>query len=125
MGCWSLALDYGEMAQAFIKKGATAYIGYTDALSMQYSDNSTIRFLQYFLANETTVAQAAYECNKFYDPEQGYVQGKLSLYPTEIAFTPSGISDYKLSNFTAKTLTDFLIELPAVSIACKHLTRNY
>lgn len=102
MGCWSLKANYKEMAEAFIKKGAKAYIGWTDAVSMSHSDNSTIRFLQYFLANNMTISGAVDECNIISDPD---FFGKLDYYP-------SPIGDYKLSGFMAKTaLGTFLMAM--------------
>jgi len=98
MGCSSLKVDYEEMAEAFIKKGAKAYIGWTDSVGLPHSDNSTVRFLQYFLVNNMTISQAINECNKIHDPE---FLGKLSYYP-------SRIRDYKLSDFTVKTVSGSL-----------------
>jgi hypothetical protein len=95
MGCWSLKSGYEEMAQAFIKKGAKAYIGWTDAVSMSHSDNSTVRFLQYLLEKNMTINDAINECNKILDQE-GY-HGKLSSYPSEIG-------NYKLSDFAVSTV---------------------
>jgi hypothetical protein len=100
MGCSSLKVNYEEMAEAFIKKGAKAYIGWTDSVGLPHSDNSTVRFLQYFLVNNMTISQAINECNKISDPE--FFPGKLSYYPSEIG-------DYKLSDFTAKTISSSLL----------------
>jgi len=105
MGCWSLATDYGEMAQAFIKKGAKLYIGWTDTLLMPYDDNSTIRFLQYFLERNMTVFQAVYECNRIHDPDDPvFIPGKL--YPfrlTELTYSPAAVKNYRFPDFKAKS----------------------
>jgi len=98
MGCWSLKSGYNEMADAFIKKGAKAYIGWTDAVSMSHTDNSTIRFLRYFLANKT-ISEAIGECNMIPDPEWDPGWGS----PAELAYLPFTIGEYKLSDFAAKT----------------------
>jgi hypothetical protein len=100
MGCNSLNATCKEMAEAFIGRGAKAYIGWTSDIGLSHSDNSTIRFLQYFLVNNMTISQAINECNKISDPE--FFLGKLSYYPSEIG-------DYKLSDFTAKTLSSSLL----------------
>jgi len=99
MGCWSLKPNYEEMADAFIKRGAKAYIGWTDPVSMSHSDNSTARFLQYLLVNNMTISGAIKECNKIPDPEA--FPSKLSCYPLEVG-------DYKLSDFTTKTVLNTL-----------------
>jgi hypothetical protein len=92
MGCWSLKAECEEMADAFIKKGARAYIGWTDAVGLPHSDNSTVRFLQYLLVDNMTVGGAVAKCNQIHDPD---FIGRLSYYPSEI-------SNYKLSDFTAE-----------------------
>ncbi|MGB9778503.1 MAG: hypothetical protein ACPLW8_03775 [Candidatus Bathyarchaeales archaeon] len=95
MGCWSLKSDYEEMAQAFIKKGAKAYIGWTDAVSMSHSDNSTVRFLQYLLEKNMTISDAIDKCNTFRD---------LVYYSAEFSYYPSKVGNYKLSDFTASAV---------------------
>jgi hypothetical protein len=105
MGCWSLATDYDEMAQAFIKKGAGAYIGWTDSLLMPYDDNSTIRFLQYFFEKDMTVSQAVYECNKIHDPDDPvFVSGKLHPFSlTELTYSPARVKQFRFSDFKAES----------------------
>jgi hypothetical protein len=116
MGCSSLKTDYEEMAEAFIKKGAKAYIGWTDSVGLPHSDNSTIRFLQYFLVNNNkTISQAINECNKIHDPE---FAGILSYYPSEIR-------DYTLSDFTAKTLSSSLLLATQTSLSRRKEKSRY
>jgi hypothetical protein len=116
MGCSSLKVNYEEMAEAFIKKGAKAYIGWTDSVGLPHSDNSTIRFLQYFLVNNMTISQAINECNKIHDPE--FFLGKLSYYPSEIR-------DYKLSDFTTKTISSSLLLATQTSLSWKKKKSYY
>ena len=97
MGCWSLKPTCEEMAEAFIKKGAKAYIGWTDTVGVSHSDDSAVRFLQYWLVNNMTISEALYECNKIPDFEFPWVSTKLSYYPL-------AIGDYKLSNLTMKVV---------------------
>jgi len=104
MGCWSLKSGYEEMAQAFIKKGAKAYIGWTDDLSMSHSDNSTVRFLRYLLEKNMTISDAIDKCNTFLDPVPDYQDVELSYHP-------STIGNYKLSDFTiVAVLNTFFIK---------------
>ncbi len=91
MGCWSLEPNSEEMADAFIQKGAEAYIGWTNMTGMSHSDSSTIRFLEYFLVDNMTIRKAIDECNKVLDPEWS---------PVRFSYYPSRIGDYKLSDFT-------------------------
>jgi hypothetical protein len=107
MGCWSLKADYEEMATAFIKKGARAYIGWTEAVGLPHSDNSTVRFLQYLLADNMTINGAIGKCNLIHDPE----------FPGTLAYYPSEISNYKLSNFTTEPIQgSFLFVMQVTSI---------
>lgn len=96
MGCSSLKAEYEEMADAFIKKGAKAYIGWTDLVSMAHSDNSTVRFLQYFMADNKTLSEAINLCNQFKDPNPEWGSTKFSCRLKE-----GKIVDYKLSDFIA------------------------
>jgi len=99
MGCNSMNKSCTEMAEAFMKKGAKAYIGWTSAVGMSYSDNSTMNFLRYFLAENMTINEAINKCNKIPDPEGYY--GKLACYP-------SAIGSYKLPDFAADVVLSAL-----------------
>lgn len=110
MGCWSLKVDYAEMADAFIKKGARAYIGWTEAVGLPHSDNSTVRFLQYLLVDNMTISGAIGRCNQIHDPE---FLGMLSYYPSEIG-------GYKLSDFTTEPIQgSFLFAMQVTSFTEK------
>jgi hypothetical protein len=95
MGCHSLNQSCKEMAEAFIKKGAKAYIGWTSAVGMSHADNSTVKFLKYFLAENMTISDAINECNKILDPEG---------YPSKLSCHPSEIGNYKLLDFAVSTV---------------------
>jgi hypothetical protein len=112
MGCWSLKPNYEEMADAFIKKGARAYIGWTDSIGLSYSDNSTIKFLQ-DLVNNKTISYAINHCNQIHDPE----------FPGILSYYPSGIGNYRLSDFTAEANLSslFLAILPRLLARNKKL----
>lgn len=112
MGCSSLKPEYEEMAHAFIQRGAKAYIGWTDVVSIIHSDNSTIRFLQQFLANNKTISEAVSECNKFHDP-QGY--------PAQLSYK---LKEEKIANHK---LSDFIVNLVLSvhsSLSCKLLAKS-
>lgn len=98
MGCSSLKSGYEEMADAFIKRGAKAYIGWTDHVSIIHSDNSTIRFLQNFLANNKSISEAIGECNKFSDPDPQWSHAKFSCR----------LKDEKIANHR---LSDFIVDV--------------
>lgn len=76
MGCWSLKPEYEEMADAFIQKGATAYIGWTEEVDIGHSDKETIRLLRMLLEEEKSIADAV-----------GYVAHDRTFFPYESYMT--------------------------------------
>jgi len=99
MGCSSLRPGYESMAQAFISKGAKAYIGWSNSVTVNHSDNETIRFLQLFLQNKT-ISEATYACH----PDPNILGSKLRYYPPEakqLTFSAL-VADAKLSGQPSK-----------------------
>jgi len=67
------------MADAFIQKGATAYIGWTEEVDIGHSDNETIRLLRMLLEQNKTITGAVSKISPdwhFYPPES-----KMNFYP--------------------------------------------
>lgn len=58
MGCWSLKPGCEQMANAFIKKGAKAYIGWTDMVYPQDTDNETVKLLKLLLDEDKPLGYA-------------------------------------------------------------------
>lgn len=58
MGCWSLKQECEEMADAFIRKGAEVYIGWTEAVGLGHTDNETIKLLRMLLKENKTIEEA-------------------------------------------------------------------
>jgi len=116
MGCESLKPDCEGMADAFIKKGAKAYIGWTDSISILHSDNSTVTFLKYLLVNNMTIHAAISECNKIHDPE-GF-SGKLSCYPSEIG-------SYKLSDLATNSVLNAFLFITQTHFSSKIKKYNF
>lgn len=52
MGCWSLKPGCEQMAEAFIKKGAKAYIGWTNMVESLDTDNETTHLLNLLLKKD-------------------------------------------------------------------------
>jgi hypothetical protein len=92
-GCTSLNSTRTQMAQAFISKGANAYIGWTDLVSLSHSDNATMQFLQDLLTYNKTITDTVNQCNESPDP----------VYPGELAYYPSNIGNHKLADFSKAT----------------------
>ena len=80
MGCESLYLD--DIADAFIQKGASAYLGFSGIVSLNYADNATLKLTSNLLTDNVTLEQgvAGAMAELGYDP---YYGGYLKYYPTE------------------------------------------
>jgi flagellar basal body-associated protein FliL len=79
MGCKSL--KYPTMAQAFLINGAQLYIGWTDDVDANDSDNLTFRLMELLFKYNKTISEAIEECNRV--PRQ-YWQSKLDYFPKNI-----------------------------------------
>jgi hypothetical protein len=97
-GCTSLNNTRTQMAQAFVKKGAHAYIGWTDLVSLSHSDGTAMSFLQYLLNYNKTIGDTVNQCNESPDPN----------YPGQLAYYPSNVGNDKLADFTTKAVANTL-----------------
>lgn len=80
MGCDGLA--NGKMAEAFIEKGAKAYIGWNGLVSADYTDSATQQLLIHLIAEKETIGTAITETMSEVgnDPTYG---SAMSYYPTQ------------------------------------------
>ena len=58
MGCWSLKFGADQMAQAFIDKGAEAYIGWSNIVLPKDTDQETIALLEMLVHQDVPLATA-------------------------------------------------------------------
>lgn len=80
MGCWSLNLT--QMANAFIKKGAIAYIGWTDTVYPQDTDNETVNFLKMLLNEDDPLGYAVSKTSNYtYPSGTQTITTHLDFYP--------------------------------------------
>jgi len=82
MGCESLLNAY--MAEAFIRKGAKAYIGWNGGVSIQHTDQATIRLLQHLILDKQTIKQSITNTMKEIGPDPTY-NSILQYYPPSSA----------------------------------------
>jgi hypothetical protein len=81
MGCWSLKPGCEQMAEAFIQKGAEAYIGWTDMVYPQDTDNETVNLLN-MLLEDKSLANAISETSNYTCTSGSYtVTTRLDFYP--------------------------------------------
>lgn len=85
MGCWSLKPNVEKMAQAFIDKGAKAYVGWTDLVFPQETDNETLKLLMALLVKNRTLSDALLEARNYtYTDEHRSVTTRLRFYPSSV-----------------------------------------
>ncbi len=78
MGCNGLNSTAVEMAEAFIQKGAVAYIGWNGLVSPNHTDNETLRLLETFLVENRTIGESVRSATS--DPDYF---SDFSFYPTK------------------------------------------
>lgn len=87
MGCWSLKEGCEELAQAFIYKGALAYIGWTDEILPKDTDAETLNLLEMLLKDDYSLGDAVANTNVYTytgvlpDGTQVQITSRLRLYP--------------------------------------------
>jgi len=104
MGCWSLKSGCTQMAKAFLDRGAKAYVGWTDIIYPQDTDQETATLLEMFLAKNETLADAVERTKLHAYP----AYGKIS----KMEFLPLSARNLKISDLIAeangsRTLTAF------------------
>ncbi|UCE15829.1 MAG: hypothetical protein JSV12_08210 [Candidatus Bathyarchaeota archaeon] len=80
MGCNGLTYSY--MAEAFIEKGARAYISWSNSVLASQTDLATTRLLQHFITENRTLKEAMRETFKEVGPDPLY-KSFLLYYPLE------------------------------------------
>ena len=79
MGCSCLYLD--ELAQAFVGKGASTYLGWDAAVDLSYVDDATISLVRNLCTKGLTVRKAAAKTMAEKGPDL-YYGAVLKYYPS-------------------------------------------
>ena len=77
MGCFSLKPDLKLMADAFMKRGAQAYIGWDNWVGPSHTDAETLNLLRWFSVWNATLSKAV--SNTLPDPT--FFGSRMRLYP--------------------------------------------
>lgn len=107
MGCEGL--NQTTMAEAFIQKGARAFISYNGAVSEMYTDNATVCLLRHLVTEKHTVQDAVKETMNEVGPDPQY-RSILMFYPNNAG-----------ANLL---LADTTITTPTVTAASKNTNKN-
>lgn len=81
MGCNTLNATCTETAEAFIRKGAIAYVGWTGLVATPHTDAETIKLLHGFLNESKTLDQAV----RATESDLDYSNSKMAYYPNVVA----------------------------------------
>jgi hypothetical protein len=109
MGCQSL--NQTTMAQAFIQKGAKAYIGWNGSVSASYTDEATISLLRHLITDNQTIKEAVEETMNEVGPDPTN-KSILMFYPDE-----AGTGCLPVNNTMA-------MATPTVTVARKKVDKN-
>lgn len=97
MGCNTLVPKLEQMANAFIGRGAVAYIGWDGYVGDSDTDNQTITLLTNLLVYNETLSEA--------------VNGLFDLtYGSKMAYYPEAARDLRISDLAAKVSTNFQLQ---------------
>jgi hypothetical protein len=101
MGCWSLKPECEQMAMAFVDKGAKAYVGWTDIVLPQDTDNETLRLLKMLLNENETLTGAITRTNE-YTYNGTYGNNIIVEVHTRMGFYPQSAGNLKISELIAE-----------------------
>jgi len=80
MGCESY--KYDDLSKAFIDKGASAYVGWTDVVTLDHVDSVTLDLLRNLVSDNMTLAQGISKTTKTMGRDP-YFDSYLKYYPVE------------------------------------------
>jgi hypothetical protein len=81
MGCDGLT--YPRMAEAFVEKGAKAYMGWDGSVTSEYTDRATTNLLKHLIQDKQIMQQAVENTMKEVRPDSES-RSTLSYYPLEV-----------------------------------------
>lgn len=79
MGCDGLV--YTKMAEAFMDKGALAYIGWNGLVEADYVDRATLHFLRGLIEEKETINDAVWDTREEIGPDPDHKDSNLVYYP--------------------------------------------
>jgi hypothetical protein len=107
MGCWGMKPGLKQtLANAFVKKGATAFLGWTNLVGYLHSDSETSKLLTNLLVHNKTLGEAVNAA----EPDFDY-WSQMNYYPTEV-------NDLKISDLAAETNTQATSKLQLATLPC-------
>jgi hypothetical protein len=104
MGCQSLKPGCEQMAQAFLDKGAEAYIGWSDAIFPQDTDTETTRLISMLLNENLTIGDAVRGTHTYtYSGKPSPYSNETINVTSEMRFYPQSEDHLSVSELIAET----------------------
>jgi hypothetical protein len=104
MGCQSLKPGCEQLAQAFIDKGAKAYIGWSDIILPQDTDTETMRLISMLMDDNMTIGDAVRGTHTYtYNGTTSPSNNKIVTVTSEMGFYPQSEDPLTISELTAET----------------------
>jgi hypothetical protein len=104
MGCQSLKPGCEQMAQAFLDKGAKAYIGWSDVVFPQDTDTETTRLISMLLNENLTIGDAARGTHTYtYSGKPSQYSNEIINVTSEMRFYPQSDDHFSVSELIAET----------------------
>jgi len=128
MGCESLKPGCEQLAQAFVAKGAKAYIGWSDIVMPNDTDAETMSLLTTFLLQNGTITEAL-ESTKphFYTGQYSPTNTTVITVKSQMGVYPQSSGDITLSQLIAQSKTTSTSSFPnfaASFLLCVPLMTN-
>ena len=92
MGCFGVGTSYGtdgippqtssNMADAFVRQGALAVIGWDRLVSLSFSDHASLRLIKALTVEHTSVSKAVEVTNRAFGSDPTY-KSQLAFYPED------------------------------------------
>ena len=106
MGCQSLKSGCEQMAQAFLDKGAKAYIGWSDIVFPQDTDTETTRLISMLLDENQTIGDAVRGTQPYtYSGKPSPYSNEIINVTTAMQFFPRSEDHFNISELIAETKT--------------------
>jgi hypothetical protein len=104
MGCQSLKPGCQQMAQAFLDKGAKAYIGWSDIVFPPDTDTETMRLIRMLLDENMTIGDAVRGTHTYtYSGTPSPYSNEIINVKSEMRFYPQSQDPLTVSELTAET----------------------
>lgn len=120
MGCEGL--DNPLMAEAFMKRGAKVYIGWSQQVSASHTDAATTRLLHHFLLEKRTVRQSIMEA---------FTEANLDpVYKSTLGYYPLSVGNQTMQDILGspamdveRSITMFANSSPGINIFQRYLVQ--